>query len=154
MGSVKEKRHTPDNDPDPSPQEWHRHYYYCDKCGSFDLNEIITPSNHEELKSRANLHNRISKRGIFVLVVGAILTLLNYYFIGLQILGLIIFLRSNSLTKRYKSMVKVTGVRCKNCTAEYSMDSAFITDTESNPMNFSMKNVPKPLYNNFTKDVW
>jgi hypothetical protein len=38
MGSVSHLYTTGDNDPEIEPQQYYRHYMYCDACGSFDLN--------------------------------------------------------------------------------------------------------------------
>lgn len=37
MGSVRDLYTTGDNDPEIEPQQYYRHYLYCDACGSFEL---------------------------------------------------------------------------------------------------------------------
>ena len=154
MGSVKKRHFTPDNDPHPAPSEWHRHYYYCDNCSSFDLTVIITPHNHKELKSKSKFYERYSKKGFIVILIGFLLTYINFLFISIGVLGVVIYLVSNFLKRRLLSQIRELGVRCLNCQKEYSNESSFKTDTENNPMNFSMKDVPKTLYNIYSKDVW
>lgn len=37
MGSVRDLYTTGDNDPEIGPEQYYRHYLYCDACGSFEL---------------------------------------------------------------------------------------------------------------------
>jgi len=154
MGSVKEKHYTPDNDPKPYPQVWHRHYFYCDNCGSFDLKSVIIPENHLELKSRIERYKRFARNSGFVIVVGGLLLFKDFLFFWLMILGVLVYMISNFYARRLKSTIMETGVLCKGCQTEYDIDSSFIADTDSNPMNFTKKNIPKPIYQNYTIDVW
>lgn len=57
MGSVRDLYTTGDNDPEIEPQQYYRHYLYCDSCGSFDLHPSTEPG---ELARTENKRHRLA----------------------------------------------------------------------------------------------
>ena len=47
MGNVAVLTTSGDNDPEIEPVQYYRHYYYCDACGSFDLEHWESPGRPE-----------------------------------------------------------------------------------------------------------
>ena len=107
-----------------------------------------------ELRSRIKRYEKFTKIGGFVIVVGVLLLFKDFSFIWLMMLGAMIYLISNYYARRLRSSIVESGVLCKGCQTEYDIDSSFITNTESNPMNFTKKNIPKPIDQNYYIDVW
>lgn len=50
MGSVADLYTTGDDDPEIEPEQYQRHFLYCDACGSFKLDAWLAPDNHEEIE--------------------------------------------------------------------------------------------------------
>lgn len=70
MGSVRALYRTGDNDPELEPEQYYRHYLYCDACGSFDLVPWIASEKHERVET---IRRRLAKAAIVAssLVVAA-----------------------------------------------------------------------------------
>lgn len=102
MGCVTEIRTSGDNDTPIFPVQYEMHYYYCDKCGSFDIKYW------EELPGEAE--------GV-----------------GQKLQRLFI-----------KPKPELVGAYCNSCQAEYRYGSPFF-DTDQNPRNYTMDDVPLPL---------
>ncbi len=51
------------------------------------------------------------------------------------------------LTALKKSKPELRGVFCKQCETTYAYGSPFFVDFKENPRNFTMDDVPRPLYN-------
>lgn len=52
MGSVRDLYTTGDNDPEIEPQQYYRHYLYCDGCGSFELDPWTEQGAMERIERR------------------------------------------------------------------------------------------------------
>lgn len=69
MGSVPDLYTSGDNDPEIEPVRYHRHYLYCDACGSFELDDWLAPENHEGL---ARTRRRLAQAALLSLSVVAV----------------------------------------------------------------------------------
>lgn len=158
MGSVKELKTTGDNDPELFPEEYYRHYMYCDNCGSFNITPWMASENHPEFTKR---HNRIVNLMtvsiislILSVVFGVFLHAFRYFATGAFVLdtdaiiwivlSLISYLVFKSWGKYLDSKIQQLGVRCEACKKEYPNGSPFFTQLESNPKHYSMQDVPFP----------
>ncbi len=67
LGSVPDLYTSGDNDPEIEPQQYYRHFLYCDGCGSFELAPWISPDDHEALeKTRGRLWTAAKIASAFV----------------------------------------------------------------------------------------
>ena len=63
MGSVRDLYTTGDNDPEIEPEQYYRHYLYCDACGSFGLGPWTV---HGALEKSERKRHRLAMAALFV----------------------------------------------------------------------------------------
>ncbi|MBK6390071.1 MAG: hypothetical protein KA109_15900 [Saprospiraceae bacterium] len=158
MGSVKEITMTGDNDPQIEPEEYTRHYMYCDQCGSFNLQTWLRPGNHGKDAARIQKIEKISdlafKSTLIALIVVVLLIVFKLIMTGQftisfwanswLMVSLIVVLISNSIAQNLEKKIGSLGLRCGDCHATYAHKSKFFTDLDANPMNKTILLVPKP----------
>lgn len=69
MGSVPDLYTTGDNDPQIEPEQYYRHYLYCDACGSFELDPWQRP---EDTQGIEKTRRRLASAAVVSLVVAAV----------------------------------------------------------------------------------
>ncbi len=163
MGSVKELNYTGDNDPEIYPQQYYRHYLYCDNCGSFKISSWIEPKNHASYTKIAEKLDSVISVMAYILLYGAIIIiffgLIGFIFSGsldigyillllIIIVGLPLFILF-SIQNYFASKVKDFGVKCDKCGEKYENGSEFLTNLESNPKGFNESSLPKPRHNGY-----
>ncbi|MFT4566053.1 MAG: hypothetical protein ACI9FN_001006 [Saprospiraceae bacterium] len=163
MGSVKTLSITGDNDQEIHPTEYYRHYMYCDKCGSFDIKNWKEPDNHEQLAKKVERFEKIAY-GFFTSAVLAAVIILLWFIIELifadkidiskslfVILGVtvVMVLLSMFLSGVLSSKIKHLGVFCDQCSETYENGSVFFNELDSNPRNYTMDHVPRPVNTNY-----
>ena len=163
MGCVTDLTTTGDNDEEIDPVDYYRHYMYCDKCGSFKIQQWLEPENHLDL---FKTQERLGKASTFFLsatifffimgcIVGApdlfsggliagevldfILTVL--LFSGPTLIFFFVLMRQEDVVG---SKIHNRGVRCGQCGEEYETGNPFFDGHDQNPRNYSMEDVPLP----------
>ncbi len=91
MGSIAVLTTTGDNDPEIEPVQLYRHYFYCDACGSFDLEPWERPGSDETRRRQHRLANVAVWATPWLLVpvwkaggIGLDLSLLTFLALGLE----------------------------------------------------------------------
>ncbi len=147
MGSVTNLEVSGDNDPEIYQVKYFNHYLYCDDCGSFELKELIEPSNFKFLE-------KIEKWTFYVIgayILICIFWMLVDFSLDWFLIFSIVFGVLGALLFSWWVNSKITnnGVVCMSCEKHYSTDSIFFKSYEENPKNFTMSDVPKPLYKTY-----
>lgn len=145
MASVTDLVTSGDNEEPIFPVRYYRHYMYCDTCGSFEIEPWTEPDNHRQLLKMSQRLNRLAGFAIFATIVSVVVAVL-----GMPLClapSLIALVGSVGVAAYLQSRVRDYGVRCKTCGTMYAFGSAFFTDPEANPRNYTMQDVPRPLYN-------
>lgn len=116
MGSVRDLYTTGDNDPEIGPEQYYRHYLYCDACGSFELDPWTGRGDLEKIeRKRHGLGGLLLRIGLLV---------------ARQFVG---------------SNREFLGLRCRRCEATYAYGTPFFTDLDANPRHLTVADVPRPL---------
>lgn len=147
MGSVPDLVTTGDNDPEIYPVQYYRHYLYCDECGSFELDPWVEPENHRQIEK---IQKRLNQVAIVSLIAAIVSTILA--FLGMPILllfSLIVLIGSAGAAAILGSRIRDLGVRCKQCQTTYAFGSPLFKATAENPRQYTMADVPRPLYRNY-----
>lgn len=158
MGSVKELKLTGDNDKQLFPEEYYRHYMYCDNCGSFKIVRWMASAHHAELQKRYNRMLNFLTLALISLVLSSVfcvfLHAFRYFATGAFVLdsdsviwvllSLISYFIINSRAKYLDSKLQQLGVRCESCKQQYPNGSPFFTELERNPKNYTLQDVPVP----------
>jgi len=159
MASVTDLTTTGDNDPEIFPVQYYRHYMYCDRCGSFQIEPWVEPDNHRQL---AGIRKRIEQGAslcliiaIISFVVGLVSFIANLVFAGTLTMPIYSLLGSGlslialffmlGMASFVEAKVRYRGLRCGACLETYENGGAFFTSLANNPRNYSMKDVPRPL---------
>ncbi|MCF8243830.1 MAG: hypothetical protein K9J37_02060 [Saprospiraceae bacterium] len=158
MGSVKSLTTTGDNDPELFPEEYYRHYMYCDDCGSFKIEPWIIPENHPQLTKLQGWIVNLGAVSLVSVIISAValafwiisdLVLTGAFIFGSDMiiwlgLSLIALYLTKTLGSAVSSKIKHFGVRCGKCKKEYKNGSYFFTKLDYNPKHFTMADVPLP----------
>ncbi len=158
MGSVKSLTTTGDNDPELFPEEYYRHYMYCDDCGSFKIVPWIMPKNHLQLTKQQRWMENLGVVSLVSVIISAAvwgfwiisdLALTGAFILDPDMitwlgLSLIALYFSKTRGAAVSSKIKRLGVRCERCNKEYENGSQFFTDLNDNPRDFTMADVPFP----------
>lgn len=144
MGSVTNLQTTGDNDREMYPVQYHNHYMYCAVCGSFEFEPNYDPGPGQNVLMREKWLFRIA-------IVYSVLTIiwmlwipsLDWVLIGSIVLLLIVAFAFSMWANR---KVEGGGVVCKGCSKFYPPGASFFNSYEDNPRNFTMDDVPRPLY--------
>ena len=141
MGSVPILTTTGDNDPEIFPVRYYRHYLYCDVCGSFELDPWMSPDNWKSLETT---RRRLGRAALLVLPIVAVGALLYppwpVLLVGAIVIGGLLVTR-----QALDSTIESVGMRCRRCPSTYRNGSSFFTDLDSNPLNLTLADVPRPL---------
>ncbi len=145
MSSVEDIVTTGDNDEPIFPVKYYNYYMYCDNCGSFGLKYWLEPENHGALERQIAQVKRVRNWAGAATVVSAVFAFLGAFLcLGVSLVVLI----GTALVASYlDSKIEIRGVRCEDCETTYAYGSQFFTQFKENPRNFSMNDVPRPLYN-------
>ena len=163
MGCVTDRTTTGDNDPEIYAVEYDRHYLYCDACGSFSIVDWIEPENYLTMLMRKDRWEWLSILGLFSTALSIIGALIAWYVeskrdepvgLGLPVgiwlvLSLLIYFGAMRLATRLGEKIHCLGVVCQDCKQQYETGSPFFTDLNKNPRNFTMADVPRPLYKTY-----
>lgn len=144
MGSVEDIVTTGDNDEPIYPIQYYNYYMYCDNCGSFKLRYWLGPENHVEIERKIGQVKRVRNVAGAATAVSVLLA-----FMGAVIclgVSLVVLVGTVVWASYMDAKIEMKGVRCEECGTEYAYGSPFFTQFKENPRNYSMGDVPKPLY--------
>lgn len=146
MGSVADAYTTGDNDPEIEPESYHRHYLYCDGCGSFDL-EYWKFAGDAAVRAPGRWLDKVAIIVVPIMVVDAALTLLGAagWVRWMVWTAMTLFVVGRLLIEVTSSHGRLAGMRCRQCMATYAYGSAFFTDLDANPRQLKVGDVPRPL---------
>lgn len=117
---------------------------YCDVCGSFAIKHWIAPDNYQELEKQADLFNKATFIFAIITFLAIIPAIMGYpAVLGISFIPLIISMFGARIINR---KIHYLGVRCEKCATTYEKGSSFFTDLEENPRNYTLADVPRPLY--------
>lgn len=145
MGSVPSLTTTGDNDPEIVPVSYYRHYLYCDACGSFELDQWITPANWQQIETTRRRLGMAALLSLPVVAVGAWLASEVYRPLVVFLAGLVVIVGLLVVRAVLGSKIESMGMRCRRCDSTYRYGSPFFTDLDANPRNLTVADVPRPL---------
>ena len=146
MGTVTDLYTTGDNDPEIEPICYYRHYVYCDACGSFQLEPLMSDNQEEVERKRRRLLILVLSvppvgLALGLLVVGTLSSLARpMLFLALLLVVVLLVARAVLASK-----IEVLGLKCRRCSATYRHGTPFFTDLLANPRNLTVSEVPRPL---------
>ena len=135
------------------------HYLYCDQCGSFRIDGW---PESEGRQRRVKLQRRLAwvaglsllstvvsvAVALFSVIAGAVAEgrpaggLETFLWMGLS---LAVWLVAYPWVKVLEAKTRFRGVRCGHCGTIYEYGTPFFTGFQSNPRNYTMADVPRPL---------
>lgn len=144
MASVTKIQTTGDNDEPIFPEQQVVHYMYCDNCGSFSLTDWLEPANVEQLLRQKKRAIQVRNAALAVSLVTVFLAIFDmpiFLFLSLMVMA-----GAAAVSSYLDRKMHLHGVICENCRITYVNGSTFFTKPENNPRQYTMADVPRPLY--------